>query len=302
MSNVIPLENIQVRGRRVAGIRLREGVMGGEAPIPFPKQLQLETTTRCNATCPICPNREMGDTDMPTEMIHKIIRDCKGKKLESIHPFFTNESFMDKRFHEIIEFINEELPETSITIYTNGQLLTEKNANFILDHNLKYIAFSIDGATKEVYDKVRPGLNFDKVCSNVEQFLEILANHPRRSEVYTKVTTVTTDDNIAELPAIQERWRGKVDEVQAIGCDGRGQMGYEQGLHSFYRNPRWACYQTMEQMYVRFNGECVLCCKDAYGMTVVGNAFEQSLEEIWLGEPYRQARAHLAKSEWSQSW
>lgn len=46
-------------------------------------------------------------------------------------------------------------------------------------------------------------------------------------------------------------------------------------------------------MAVTHSGDCVACCRDTVGRTVLGNVFERSPMEIWNGEESQQLRQNL---------
>jgi radical SAM protein with 4Fe4S-binding SPASM domain len=41
---------------------------------------------------------------------------------------------------------------------------------------------------------------------------------------------------------------------------------------------------------INWNGDVVPCCWDAQSDYVLGNVFESTLEEVWLGEAYKKFR------------
>jgi len=53
------------------------------------------------------------------------------------------------------------------------------------------------------------------------------------------------------------------------------------------------CPYPWTQLAVTYTGDCVACCRDTAGRTVLGNIFENSIMEIWNGERYQQFRQNL---------
>lgn len=273
------------------------------AYLPFPRMLQLETTPKCNATCVICPNDQIqGREEMPMDTIEKIIHDCEGRGLDELHPFFTNEPLMDTRLMQVFDLAQEYLPGTGIHLYSNMSLMTERHAYKMLEYsNFKFIAFSLDGATQDVFEKMRPGLAWDKVRKNCDRFLE-LRSELGRKDVHVKVVLTKTADNEVDVPAFQEMWADRVDEIMVMGCDGRNALGKytpeeREGKAGWYsQDPRWPCRQHrchQHSMYVLSNSNVVLCCKDILGHTIVGNLERESVEEIWKGETMYKLRKKL---------
>lgn len=44
---------------------------------------------------------------------------------------------------------------------------------------------------------------------------------------------------------------------------------------------------------IAWNGDVVACCRDTEGRTILGNIFEESIIDIWRGQPYRKMRKAL---------
>ena len=50
---------------------------------------------------------------------------------------------------------------------TNGVLLKKEMARRLIDEGLDWIGISMDGATKDIYEEIRIGAKFDRVCENL---------------------------------------------------------------------------------------------------------------------------------------
>jgi radical SAM protein with 4Fe4S-binding SPASM domain len=47
------------------------------------------------------------------------------------------------------------------------------------------------------------------------------------------------------------------------------------------------------QLAVTYSGDCVACCRDTVGRSVLGNIFTASMMDVWNGKVYRQFRQNL---------
>ena len=56
---------------------------------------------------------------------------------------------------------------------TNAMLLTEKISERLIEAGLDRIIFSLDGMTKETFENIRGGANFEKVVNNIKSFINI---------------------------------------------------------------------------------------------------------------------------------
>ena len=259
----------------------------------FPQDLEIETSTHCNAACGICPSRLITREPMSIDLWRKIIDDCKGHGLRTLHPFLYGEPLMDKRLWKMLDYANKVLPKTTITIYTNGSLLTEAFGQRLIDRNLGYIAFSIDSLDAAMYEELRPGLNLSKTTANVLNFLGLLARTGKDYKVFTRVNAVVTRDNLNEAVPIQQFWSRFVDEVSVGADDGRIRLADPTGLPSLRQEVTWACEGVGRMMIILSNGDVVPCCKDWAGLTVLGNVRTQSVQEIWQSVPFQELRAKV---------
>ena len=52
-------------------------------------------------------------------------------------------------------------------------ILTDEIAKELIELGIERIYFSIEGATKETYEKIRVGANYDKVIDNIKRFIQL---------------------------------------------------------------------------------------------------------------------------------
>ena len=75
------------------------------------------------------------------------------------------------------------------------------------------IQISIDAITKDTYDKVRPGGNYDKIIKNIEEFLSIKKDLNVQLPL-VRVNFVKTSINHHELQKFLDFWKDKVDMIE----------------------------------------------------------------------------------------
>jgi MoaA/NifB/PqqE/SkfB family radical SAM enzyme len=81
---------------------------------------------------------------------------------------------------------------------SNGLLLKEEKLKKILDAGIDWICISMDGATAEMYNKIRVGSNFDRVCENVANIAKLrTGNVPK-----TMINFVLMDMNFHQMEEI----------------------------------------------------------------------------------------------------
>jgi radical SAM protein with 4Fe4S-binding SPASM domain len=165
---------------------------------------------------------------------------------------------------------------------TNGTLLTPEKSENLLESGLDKLFFSFDSPYAEEYEKIRVGARFDEVLENIKFFYKL------KSERYPHVQVRVSMVVMAQDPKIREDFISLFrDIVDAVGFDE-------------YRNTEdisdkpvvegFACAQLYQRMFLRTNGEVIVCCADEKGEYIVGNWKAQPLKEIWHGEKYAAIR------------
>ena len=99
-------------------------------PVPaFPRVLQIQTRTGCNADCIFCPYGATAGTQprgtMDWALFRKIIDESARHRVRRISPYLMNEPFVDPEIFEKIAYINRVNHRARVTLTTNGSLLTK---------------------------------------------------------------------------------------------------------------------------------------------------------------------------------
>jgi radical SAM protein with 4Fe4S-binding SPASM domain len=56
------------------------------------------------------------------------------------------------------------------------------------------------------------------------------------------------------------------------------------------------CALPFTDIYITYTGDVALCCFDSYGSVKMGNIAEDSLQDIWLSDSFREYRSELLRS------
>ena len=138
----------------------------------FPIQIDFELNYSCNFTCPMCTwNAESTEnkgqqTWFDFEVFKEVIDEGISKGLKSIRLNYINEPLIRR---DIIKFIKYARDAGILDIYfsTNGSLLTDDVSRDLIKAGLFRLQVSLDASTKETYEKIRTGGDFDKVIKKV---------------------------------------------------------------------------------------------------------------------------------------
>ena len=148
--------------------RIFEGLfgfyVGREAGIPVipPEHVYFSLTNKCNLKCRMCSvsGSGSGAYEMGAEEICGIIRQVKALGVRHLI-LSGGEALLRRDLREIVSFSVSSGIEM-VDIITNGTLLNEETASFLVDAGLNHLTISLDGL-RRVNDNIRGEGVFDKV-------------------------------------------------------------------------------------------------------------------------------------------
>ncbi len=166
----------------------------------FPRHLLIETTTRCNLRCKQCAHviNKYDFADMSLETFYKLRP--LFPTAEQVALYGHGETFLYPHFFEMLE----ELKRHDISVYvtTNGTLITKQVAERLVELQLDRLAFSLDAATPELFNKIRRGADFKKVLSNIRTLNALKKQARRDDKPILSIMYCAMKSNIQELPKL----------------------------------------------------------------------------------------------------
>ena len=273
-----------------------------EAAPTFPDRVYLESTNICNLDCIMCPTglhidtRPKGfiDWDLYTSVIDEIAPFAEAVVLHS-----WGEPLLHKRIFEMITYAKAKglWVETS----TNATRLTEEAARKILAAGLDRIYLSMDGLTKETYEKVRVKGKYEEVLGNIERFLDL--KHELNSPIEADIQIVRLSETDAEVEDFVKRWRssradiinikeldtwgGQIDQVSGLAVEESAEPAGPPGSVNGQRKP---CPNLWYHCHIHWDGVLVSCSRDYDAVTPLGNVKNGGVLKTWHGARMRQMR------------
>jgi MoaA/NifB/PqqE/SkfB family radical SAM enzyme len=289
-----------------------------------PRSIQIECTTRCNLKCTFCELSFWSEKpdDLRFDNIRKMVEHLP--KLKRIDLTGIGESLMNRDFFQIVEFLKTR--HLYVTLNDNFTLLTERLARRIVELEVDQIFLSLDGATKQTYEPIRVGANFDKVISNTRRLIEI-KHELKKKRPEVKINTVVCLTNYHELPAIVElandlgigmvqfvnvitfdsttdldtiRVRHEVQQSLAEALQRGRQLGVRVKMELFDKLPVQQCDFPWRRNFVTYDGYVHPCCyttqtgdRKAQNGRSFGNLLGHSFQDLWNGESYSEFRRKM---------
>lgn len=289
------LNSLQNR-KLLGGSYLRRAEVSDGRPV----YLVVESTGICNLKCIMCPTPAIGrpKQHMSMALYEKILAEASGSvEFMWLHGY--GEPLINKNIYSMIRQAEEAGIRTGIS--TNATLLDEKACQALFDSRLSLLLLCLDGATKETFERIRVGANFDEVTANIARFAAM--KRARRSDLKVTLQMINMTANQTEQQAFLKRWADEgLDSVQAK--DLVVWANYDGGSVQIAPPPAPApgslCCDPWVGFIVLADGTAIPCCNDYAATMPLGNLSEQTLAEIWNGEPIRALRRRLrhGKSAW----
>ncbi len=205
-----------------------------------PLNVLLDVTSRCNLKCVMCYfsgtdrlnfapfGTGPPDGNMPLSLFEKIAGElfprawrvalgCAAEPM--IHPDFPEILSIAGRYG---------VPD--LWFPTNLLALTETSARAILDAGVRTIGASIDGTTKETYEKIRVPARWERLLSRLELLREVKRASRRKAPRLRIIFTwmKSNRQELADLPAFARQWGAEELDVRyvspTVGVDVSGEL------------------------------------------------------------------------------
>ncbi|MDR4509098.1 MAG: radical SAM protein [Candidatus Brocadiaceae bacterium] len=287
----------------------------------LPVKLDVENVSRCNLQCDMCqvasfPNYKRA-RDMTFEEFKNMVDEQCG--LVEIKIQGMGEPFLGKDFIQMVEYASGKSIWTRTS--TNATLLqVNENYKRIIDADIGELQISVDGTTKETYEKIRQKANFNRMvenCKKINQYCE------KRGIDKTRMWVLLQKENLKDIyrfPGFakelefkrvavildvngwgDKNWTCKNKDKKVSSCITQAEVddtleqaekcGIQMGfwdISSKYsvKNP---CPWPFERAYISSDMKVVPCCMianpDTFHLGTLG-----SFREIWEGLSYQQFR------------
>ena len=253
----------------------------------------METISACNLHCKMCAHRNsMTGQSLDKEKISEIFRDIqKLNEINMPNPFVgmrldgNTEPLMYEHFKWLVEKCRDNSPafKPKIQIITNGLLLNEDIARFILTNDISSVKVSMTGLTVDVYRNFQGSNLHDDICAknletiskNVCSLISLKREINAKTEI--ELRYIVAESSKDEIVPYYDYWYSQgADKIVFFGLgDGilkekSSPKGKKMGIQHCRR---------FGQVVVQAKGDVLLSCCD-YLMESVGNIYEQSFYNI----------------------
>ena len=169
-----------------------------------------------------------------------------------------------------------------ILIHTNATLLNEENSKALIEAGLTDISFSVDGGSKEEYEKIR-GNHFDEAVKGVQAFLKV-----NNGKVKTILQCIVPYPNNIIIPFyFRELFMGIHKFYGRHPHSWTKKRSVKDAGHSIYNKP---CAFLFHNLGFYWNGDATICCACLNGEYILGNIQNHTIEELWNSDDMNYLR------------
>lgn len=177
-------------------------ILGENVPLESPLAIIIDISEVCNLKCKYCFRAYSESRDssyvwknniMSWETFKLIVKQIKMFKHmpKRIVLNGNGEPLINPHLPEMIKYVKENIPESSVEIHTNGTLLTEKFAIALAESGIDKINISLQGVTAKKYKDIADvNIDFDIFLNGIRT----LYTHKSKTNVNILIVDIAIDD------------------------------------------------------------------------------------------------------------
>jgi radical SAM protein with 4Fe4S-binding SPASM domain len=266
---------------------------------------QIEPTNACTYSCIMCPRskkmkRKIGymKLDLFRKVIDEVAQYNEDVKKKEIELFHFGESLLHPEIVEMNSFAVSKGLNTVLSV--NAIEFTPEIAGKLIEGNAGKIIVSLDGVDQEGFKKIRGRcINYEEAVRNIECASEFVKSI--NSKTHLMVRMILLNMNSDKKEEFTEYWQSKGIEVEIRNFFPWGEQDMVH-LGQYEKFPlAMPCPFAWQYLVVQWNGDVVACCRDYNAENIMGNAQNESLEEIWNSNKYKAFREEMVRGNFQNS-
>lgn len=258
----------------------------------YPLNVDIELSDACNLRCKMCVHGFGGVKNvgfMDEKLAIKLIDQCAEMGVPSIKFIWRGEPTLHPFLPKAVKYAKDK-GILEVQINTNG-LPPERNKDALIEcakNGIDRIIFSVDGFSKETYEAIRIGGNYERLLRNIHNLLEWRKKN-KSIKPFVRLQMVRQKINMHEVDDFIKYWTPLVDDIRISDVTNRGQ-GNQLSVGDQVSVGRKRCPQPFQRLVVGRDGRVSACCSDWFQEFVVGDAKKQPLSEMWNNEKMNYMR------------
>jgi|MDTC01.2.fsa_nt_gb MoaA/NifB/PqqE/SkfB family radical SAM enzyme len=261
----------------------------------FPRMVIAGLSFACNAKCIHCIYDSFPETKKETagveslfmdeDVFKRIADECSRFPWALLRLVGFGEPMLHPKFDKLIKYAKE--VGCNVGIITNGSLLNEERAKALLDAEVDAIDISVDAFSKEVYERIRVGLDFDKLLENVKMLVDLRNKMKKKTFVFCSI--VEQEESMPELEEALDFWNKIADKAVSRKFLTFGLFKNDERRIPYYER-RIPCFLLYDRINIDVGGIIRLCGYDSFGKTNFGDIRNTLIQDAWKSEKLKGIR------------
>jgi len=297
--------------------------------VKYPYMYEGEWTTRCSLSCEVCERTYWPESDKKWSISYGDFL----KSLDSIpdmkyfNPTGIGEFFLNPHWREILYELQRR--KIYVNIVDNFAHRTDEQIKALVDTGVQRVFVSLDGATKNTYERMRPGAQWETTIANIKKLQEYRRekNSPIPEICYKfiickrtyleigdfirmiggplRTTPESGDDNLCEFLGLMEfpEIAGRMVDTPENVVSDAARFGKKFNIKVMWAHHQYVCRKDMSACVVWqepfiIDGKSVLpCCavlvrndRERLRKCAMGDLTKNTFREIWDTERYKAFR------------
>lgn len=252
----------------------------------YPLLVDLELSSKCNLHCPMCytiTEEFLSKVDkkyMELDLFKKVVDEVAGKVF-AIRLSLRGESTLNRHFIEAIAYAKQK-GIREISTLTHGKKFTGDYLRKAVAAGIDWITISIDG-TGDTYNRIRHPLTWEDTLGRLKE-IKALKDELGVHKPVIKVQGI--------WPAIRENptayYKALEPFTDLIAYNPL--IDYLHNDSEIIYEENFACPQLYQRLVIGSDGKVMMCSNDEDAQHPVGDAYEQTIHEIWRGDAMNKVR------------
>lgn len=252
----------------------------------YPLLVDLELSSKCNLHCPMCytiTEEFLSKVDkkyMEFDLFKKIIDEIAGKVF-AVRLSLRGESTLNRHFIDAVAYAKQK-GIREVSTLTHGKKFTGEFLRKAIEAGIDWITISIDG-TAETYNKIRYPLKWEDTLGRLKE-IKAFKDELGVAKPVIKVQGI--------WPAIRENPTAYYEALEPYTdlIAYNPLIDYLRHDSDILYEEDFACPQLYQRLVVGSDGKVMMCSNDEDAQHPVGDAYAQTIYEIWHGEAMANVR------------
>lgn len=265
---------------------------------PFPRNMIMELTNACNHACIFCANKKQRRkiSVCNKELFMKLIQEAYENGTREIGFYLGGEPFMHPQLESFVKkagdiYNNGKERFEYIYITTNGALADIERIKKMVFYGLSSIKFSVNAATRDIYQRIHGKDDFEKVKKNIRNLS--LWKTENNIDMPIFISFIRNKHNYFQVDLMQEIFGKYVDKIYFCDVSNQGGNMYENNgirMDNAQLISHLPCEQMYNRLHINSDGFLEACCVDFDNLLAIADLRKMSLREAWHDEKFIDLR------------